>query len=104
MDAFTSQDITDPIVPAKCPETSSYSNSPTVLEQLHLLTTHFDQLKITSEQALEQAKPLIQTFPLANIKQFQYLHALQQQAAQFFEDPNVEKPERQVEVHKCSPA
>ena len=39
-----------------------------------------------SEQALEQTKPIIQTFPLANIKQFQYLHAVQNQVAQFFVD------------------
>ena len=75
MDASTSQGVADPIVPAKCPKTSSDSNSPTVSDELHLLTTQVDQLRKTSEQALEQTKPLIQTFPLANIKQFQYLHA-----------------------------
>ena len=62
MDAFTSQDVADPFVPAKCPKTSSDSNSPTVSEQLHWLTTQVDQLRITSEQAPEQTKPLIQTF------------------------------------------
>ena len=70
-DASTSQDVVDPIVPAKCPKTSWDPKSPTVLEQLHLLTTRVDQLRLTSEQVLEQTKPLIQTFPLANIKQFQ---------------------------------
>ena len=94
LDASTSQDITDPFVPAKCPKTSSDSNSPTVSEQLHLLTTQVDQLRVTSEQALEQTKPLIQTSPLANIKQFQYLHAVQHQVAQFFIDLNIEKSER----------
>ena len=63
-------------------------------EQLHLLTTQVDQLRITSEQALEQTKSLIQTFPLADIKQFQYLHAVQQQVAQFFVDLNTETSER----------
>ena len=38
--------------------------------------------------------PLIQTFSLANIKQFQYIHATQQQVAQFFVDLNTEKNER----------
>ena len=38
--------------------------------------------------------PLTQTFPLANIKQFQYLHAVQHQVAQFFVDLNFEKNER----------
>ena len=94
MDASTSQDVADPIVLAKCPKTSSDSNSPTVSEQLHLLTTQIDQLTITSEEALEQTKPLIQTFPLANIKQSQYLHAVQHQVAQFFVDLNTEKSER----------
>ena len=56
-DASTSQHVADPIVPAKCPKSSSDSNSPTVSEQLHLLTTRVDQLKLSSEQALEQTKP-----------------------------------------------
>ena len=94
MDASTSQDVADPFVPAKCPKPSSDSNSPTVSEQLHLLTTRVDQLKLSSDQALEQTKPLIQTFPLANIKQFQYLHAVQQQVVQFLVDLKIEKNER----------
>ena len=94
MDESTSQDIIDLTIPAKYPTTSSDSNSPTVSEQLHLLTTQVNQLRKTSERALEQTKPLIQTFPLANIKQFQYLHAVQNQVAQFFEDLNNEKSER----------
>ena len=94
MDASTSQDVADPIVPAKCPKSSSDSNRPTVSEQLHFLTTRVDQLRLSSEQALEQAKPLMHTFPLANIKQFQYLHAVQQQVAQFIVDLNTEKGER----------
>ena len=84
----------DLTIPTKCPKTSPDSNSPTVLEQLHLLTTQVNQLKINSEQALEQTKPLIQTFPLANIKQFRYLHAVQQQVAQFFVDFDTKKGER----------
>ena len=94
MDASTSQDVADPIVPAKCPKTSSDPNSSTISEQLHLLTTRVDQPRLASEQALEQTKPLIQTFRLANIKQFQYLHAVQQQVAQFFVDLNTEKSQR----------
>ena len=78
MDPSTSQVVADPIVPAKCPKTSPDPNSPTVSQQLHLLTTRIYQLRLTSEQALKQTKPLIQTFPLANIKQFQYLHEVQQ--------------------------
>ena len=94
MDASTSQDINDLTIPTKCPKTSPDSKSPTVSEQLHLLTTQVGQLRINSEQALEQTKPLIQTFPLANIKQFQYLYAVQQKVAQFFVDLNTEKSER----------
>ena len=97
MEASTSQDIIDLTVPTKCPKTSPDSDSPTVSEQLHLLTSQVNQLRIDSQhsqQALEQTKPLIQTFPLANIKQFQYLHAVQQQVAQFFVDLNTKKDER----------
>ena len=94
MDASTSQDRIDLTIPAKSPKISSDSNNPTVSEQLHPLTTQVNQLRINSEQALEQTKPLIQTFPLANIKQFQYLHAVQHQVAQFIVVLNCEKIER----------
>ena len=94
MEASTSQDIIGLTIPTKCPKTSPDSNSPTVSEQLHLLTSQVNQLKINSEQALEQTKRLIQTLPLANIKQFQYLQAVQHQVAQFFVDLNTEKSER----------
>ena len=93
LDASTSQDIKDLTIPAKCPKTSTSSdpNSPTVSKQLHLLTTQVNQIRITSEEALEKTKTLIQFFPLANIKQFQYLDAVQHQVAQFFVDLNNKK-------------
>ena len=93
-DAPTSQDVIDVTIPTKCPKFSPDSNSPTLSEQLHLSTTQVNQLRMNSKQALEQTKPLIQTFPLANVKQFQYLHAVQQQVAQFFVDLNTERSER----------
>ena len=94
MEASTSQDIIDLTISTKCPKTSADSNSPTVSEQLLLLFSQVNQLRIDSQQTLEQTKPLIQTFPLANIRQFQYLHAVQQQVAQFYVDFNTEKNER----------
>ena len=93
MEASTSQDVIDLTIPTKCPKTSPDSNSPTVSEQRHRLTSQVNQLRIDSQQALDQTKPFIQTFLLANIKQFQYLHAVQQQVAQFFVDLNTEKNE-----------
>ena len=57
MDASTSQDIIDLTIPTKCPKASPDSNSPTVSEQLHLLTTQVNQLRVNSEQALEQTNP-----------------------------------------------
>ena len=94
MNISTSQDIIDLTILAKSLKVSSDPNSPSVSEQLPLLTTQVNQLRINSEQALEQTKSLIQTFPLANIKQFQYLYAVQHQVAQFFVDLNSEKSER----------
>ena len=102
--ASTSQGIIDLTNPAKNPKTSSDSINPTVSEQLHLLTTQVNQLRINSKQALELTKPLIKTFPLANIKQFQYLHAVQQQVAQFFVDLIVKKSERlKLRTTVCQP-
>ena len=98
MEESTSQDTIDLPIPIKCLKTSPDSDSPTVSEQLHLLTRQVKQLRIDSQQALDQTKPFIQSFPLANIKQFQYLHAVEQQVAQFFVDLNTEKNER-LELH-----
>ena len=82
MDASTSEDIIDLTISTRSAKTSLVPNSPTVSEQLRLLTTPVKQLRIDSEQALEQTKRLIQTFPSANIKQFQYLRAVLQQVSQ----------------------
>ena len=94
MDTSTSQDIIDLTIPTKYPKTSPDSNSPLASEQLHLLTSQVNKLKIKSEQTLERTKPLIQTFPLAIIKQFQYLHAVQHQVTQFFVALNAERSQR----------
>ena len=94
LEASTSQDFIDLTIPTKGAKTSPDYKSPTVSEQPHLLSSQVNQLRIDSQQALEQTKSLIQTFPLANIKQFEYLHAVQHQVAQFFVDLNTEKNER----------
>ena len=62
MEASTSQDIIDLTIPTKCPKTSPDSNNPTISEQMLLLTSQVNQIRIDSQQALEQTKPLIQTF------------------------------------------
>ena len=49
VDASTSQDVIDLTISAKSPKTSSDSNKPTVSEQLHLLTTQVNQLRINSK-------------------------------------------------------
>ena len=43
---------------------------------------------------MEQTKPVIRTFPLANMKQFQYLPSVQHLVAQLSADLKVEKHER----------
>ena len=50
MDASTSQDIIDVTIPTKCTKTSPDSNSPTVSEQLHLLTTQVNKPKSTQNK------------------------------------------------------
>ena len=89
MDASTSQDVADPIFPARCAKTSSESNIP----QIQSNFIYWPPKLTNSEQTMEQTKPVIQTLPLAIIKQFQSLHAVQQQVAQFFVDLNTEKNE-----------
>ena len=91
MDASTSQDITDPFVPAECPNVSQDFNGPTVSEQLQVLTTQVDQLRITSEEALEQTKPLIRNFPITSMNQFEHLHAVQHLITQLSADLTIEE-------------
>ena len=59
MEASTAQSILDLTIPTKCPKTSPNSDNPTVSEQLHLLTSQVNQLRIDSQQALDQTKPFI---------------------------------------------
>ena len=58
------------------------------------MATQVDQLERTSEQALEQTKLPIWTFPLANMKQSQHLHAVQHLATQLSANLKIEKQER----------
>ena len=59
MEASTSEGVIDLTIPTKCPKTSPDSNSPRVSEQLHLLTSQVNQLRIDWQQTLDQTKPFI---------------------------------------------
>ena len=68
MDASTSQDIFDLIFPAKYPKTFSDSWSLTVSEQLHLLTTRVNQLRITMNKCTGTNQTPDSNFPVGQHK------------------------------------
>ena len=55
-----------------------------------------NQLNAFSESSLQQTTPLIQKFPLAHLKQVQYLHSVQLTVAQLHQDLESERLERQT--------
>ena len=65
-------------------------------EQIQFLTTQMNQLKTFSESSLKQTTPLMQKFPLAHLKQVQYLHAVQLTVAEFHQDLESERLKRQT--------
>ena len=65
-------------------------------EQIQYLNTQMNQLKTSSESSLQQTIPLIHKFPLAHLKQVQYLHSVQLTVAQLHQDLDSERLERQT--------
>ena len=65
-------------------------------EQIQYLNTQMNQLKTSSESSLQQTIPLIHKFPLAHLKQVQYLHSVQLTVAQLHQDLESERLERQT--------
>ena len=91
--AMISSDLTDfPVTGDK----ASIANSrpPQIEEQIHSLSVQLNQLQTYSESSIQQTTPLIQKFPLAHLKQVQYLHAVQLTVAKLHRDLKSEKLER----------
>ena len=65
-------------------------------EQIQYLNTQVNQLKTSSESSLQQTIPLIHKFPLAHLKQVQYLHSVQLTVAQLHQDLESERLEQQT--------
>ena len=91
--AMSSSDLTDfPVTGDK----ASIANSrvPQIEEQIHSLSVHLNQLQTDSESSIQQTTPLIQKFPLAHLKQVQYLHSVLFTVAELHRDLKSEKLER----------
>ena len=70
--------------------------SPQIEEQIHLLSAQLNQLQTYSESSIQQTTPLLQKFPLAHLKQAQYLHSVQLTVAKLHQDLESERLERQT--------
>ena len=77
---------------------ASTANSPPhpIEEQIHSLSAQLNQLQNFSESSIQQTTPLLQKFPLAHLKQVQYLHSVQLTVAKLHQDLESEKLERQT--------
>ena len=72
------------------------SPSPQIEEQIRLLSVQLNQLQTYSESSIQPTTPLPQKFPLAHLKQAQYLHSVQLTVAKLHQDLESEKIERQT--------
>ena len=93
----------DPESLSSIPITTSSARTPPLVacsshleEQIQYLNTQMNQLKTSSESSLQQTIPLIHKFPLAHLKQAQYLHSVQLTVAQLHQDLESERLERQT--------
>ena len=65
-------------------------------EQIQSLSVHLNQLQTYSESSTQQTTSLLQKFPLAHLKQVQYLQSVQLTVAKLHQDLESEKLERQT--------
>ena len=91
-------------------DSSEHSDSPTkaakvltsnphpqpIGEQIQSLSAQLSQLQAYSESSIQQTTPLLQKFPLAHLKQAQYLHSVQLTVAKLHHDLEFERLERQT--------
>ena len=87
--------------PSDSPATGAKASSaspraPSIEEQIHSLSAQLNQLQTYSESSNQQTTPLLQKFPLAHLKQVNYLHSVQLTVAHFHQDLESEKRERQT--------
>ena len=75
---------------------TSNPHPPSIDEQIHSLSIQLNQLQTYSESSVQQTTPLLQKFPLAHLKQVQYLHSVQLTVAKLHQDLESEKLERQT--------
>ena len=83
-------------LPTKAKASTAESPSPQIEEQIRLLSAQLNQLQTYSESSIQQTTPLLQKFPLAHLKQAQYLHAVQMTVAKLHQDLESERLERQT--------
>ena len=95
---FVEMDSSEPSdFPAKVAKSSSTnSHLQPIEEQIHSLSAQLNQLQTYSEFSIQQTTPLIQKFPLAHLKQVQYLHSAQLTIAKLHQNVESEKLERQT--------
>ena len=91
-------------------DSSEHSDSPTkaakvltshphpqpIEEQIQSLSAQLSQLQAYSESSIQQTTPLLQKFPLAHLKQAQYLHSVQLTVAKLHQDLDTERLEGQT--------
>ena len=79
---------------AKAPTSNSHPQP--IEEQIHSSSAQLNQLQTYSESSIQQTTPLLQKFPLAHLKQVQYLHSVQMTVAKLHQDLESKKFERQT--------
>ena len=90
----SSEPFDSPTIAANAP-TFNHHPQP-IAEQIQSLSAQFSQLQTYSESSIQQTTPLLQKFPLAHLKQAQYLHSVQLTVSKLHQDLESGRLERQT--------
>ena len=90
----SSEPSDSPTIAANAPISNPHPQP--IEEQIQSSSAQLSQLQAYSESSIQQTTPLLQKFPLAYLKQAQYLHSVQLTVAKLHQDLESERLERQT--------
>ena len=88
----SSEPSDSPTIAAEAPTSNPHPQ--TIEKQVQSLSAQLSNLRTYSESSIQQTTPLLQKFPLAHLKQAQYLHLVQLTVAKLHQDLESERLER----------
>ena len=90
----SSEPSDSPTIAAKAPTSNPHPQL--IDEQIQSLSAQLSHFQCYSESSIQQTTPLLHKFPLAHLKQAQYLHSVQLTVAKLHQDLESDRLERQT--------